>query len=195
MEPIVLGPTSSEGLLLLGAVALGASCGFRIFLAPFVLSLLGVLGALPDGPALASSPWVALAAMALVLIEVGGDKLRGFDHALDAAGLVLRPAWAAALVLGFAPTGTGLIPSVVAAGMALLVGIGKTRLRIESAARGTWQAPLVSLMEDVASAVLVAVALVAPLPALVGWGLVGTAAHLWATLLGRRRWQVLAAEC
>jgi hypothetical protein len=179
--------------VVLGAVALGASCGLRIFLAPFVLSLVGLLGALETGPDLLRSPWVALAATGFVLIEVAGDKFRGIDQALDAAGLVLRPAWAAALVLLFVPGGDALAPAAVAAASALLVGVGKTRLRIEATVRGTWQAPTWSLVEDVTSAALVAVALVAPAVALVGWGAVAVFVHGVATVLGRRRWAVLAA--
>jgi hypothetical protein len=190
---MVLGPWSTEGSLLLGVVALGASCGLRIFLAPFVACLLALLGATEHGPQIASSPWAALGVTGLVLIEVALDKLRGFDQALDAAGLVLRPAWAAAIVVGFAPPELAIAPALLAGALALLVGTAKTRLRLEAGRDAvTWRGPALSLVEDAVSAGLVALALVAPTPAILGWCAVGLVGHLAASVVARRRWRLLA---
>jgi uncharacterized membrane protein len=67
------------------AAALGASCGLRIFLAPFVCALFAALGQFEGGGgSWASSPLVVLAATLLLLAELGADKVDGVDHALDA---------------------------------------------------------------------------------------------------------------
>jgi hypothetical protein len=184
-------------LAILGAMALGASCGLRIFVAPFVLSLMVALGALEaDRISLLQSPWVTLAALGLLLLELGADKIWGLDQALDAAGLVMRPLWAVGLVLAVAPVGEPVAMAAVSAGLlALFASLGKARLRLElrglcaGESAATAVSPLLSLVEDiiVAGAVLGAV-LLPP----VGFGLVLSVAFVWhiaAALAARWRWQ------
>ncbi|MEQ1568902.1 MAG: DUF4126 domain-containing protein [Myxococcota bacterium] len=185
MESVV-GPASAVGVAW-GAAALGATTGLRIFLAPFVLALVATLGALPHAPGWLTSPAVAAAVAALVVAEVAGDKLAGFDHALDAAGLVLRPAWAAGVVFAFDPAAGGA--AGLAAAVSFLVGLGKTRLRVESEARGAWQAPIESLALDLLAAALVALALAWPAAGLACTAAAGVGLHGVASALGRRRWE------
>lgn len=184
-----------DSMALIGAMALGASCGLRIFVAPFVLSLMATLGALQnDTISLIESPWVTLAALVLLLIELGADKLPGIDAALDAAGLVLRPLWAAGLVLALASGESVLLGAISAALLALFASLGKARLRIElrnlfaSDPAGGAISPLLSLLEDV---IVAAVVLGALLFAPVGFGLVFATAFVWhiaAAVAARKRW-------
>jgi hypothetical protein len=184
-------------LAILGAMALGASCGLRIFVAPFVLSLMVALGALEaDRISLLESPWVTLAILALLLLELGADKIWGLDQALDAAGLVMRPLWAVGIVIAVAPAGEPVAMAAVSAGLlALFASLGKARLRLElrslwaSESAVTAVSPLLSLVEDVIVAGAVLGAMLFP-P--VGFGLMLSVAFVWhlaAALAARWRWQ------
>lgn len=182
-------------LTLLGSVVLGASCGLRVFLAPFVLCLLAVLGGpAADLPGWIGSPVTAAVVLVFLLIELGGDKVVGVDQALDAAGLVLRPLWAVGIVVATVSSFT--VPAAAVAGIAALgIGLGKARLRTEAREeyRGNVVSPVVSLVEDLVAGVLVLAAVwMAPLGA-VGIVAVGVGLHVAARVLHRRRWQALTA--
>jgi hypothetical protein len=184
-------------LAILGAMALGASCGLRIFVAPFVLSLMIALGALEaDRISLLQSPWVTCVALGLLLMELGADKIGGLDQALDAAGLVMRPLWAVGLVLAVAPAGAPVAMAAVSACLlALFASAGKARLRIElrqlcvGEGAASAVAPLLSLVEDV---IVAGVVLGAVVFAPVGFGLMLSVAFVWhlaAAVASRWRWQ------
>ena len=182
-------------MALISAIALGASCGLRIFVAPFVLALLAALGGLEaENISFIEQPAVAGGILVLLLAELGADKLPGVDQALDAAGIVLRPLWAAGIVIALAPGGSLLMAAVSAALLALFASLGKARLRVELRALFAGDrvagaiSPLLSLLEDVivAGAVLGAL-LVAP----VGFGLVFATAFVWhiaAAIAARAQW-------
>jgi hypothetical protein len=182
-------------------VVLGASCGLRIFLAPFVIALLAALGGIAtDTPAWMASPWAAGVAAALLLAEVAGDKVAGVDQALDAAGLVLRPAWAVGIVLVTAPADGALLASAVAGAGALAIGVGKARLRTEArdafsgdSGVGAVVCPVLSLVEDlVAASTVLGAVVMAPLGAM-GAGIVAIGLHVAGLLLHRWRWRAQIA--
>lgn len=182
-------------MALLGVMALGASCGLRIFVAPFVLALMAVLGGIEaESVSFIESPIVAGVALLLLLVELGADKLPGLDFALDAAGLLLRPLWAAGIVLVLGSGDAVLIAAISAALLALFTSLGKARLRMELRAlfagdvAGNAIAPLLSLLEDVLVAAAVLGALMfEPL----GFGLVFAVAFVWhgaAAFAARVHW-------
>lgn len=181
------------------AAALGATAGVRVFLAPFVCGLVALLSALDGGGSgWAASPWVAVAAGGLLLVELGADKVHGLDQALDAAGIVFRPLWAGALTLILAP-GAPFAWAVTAGALACALGIGKARLRIEaraafadSSVRGA-VGPALSLAEDVAAAALVLGALAVPVLTLVSIAAGALFVNAIASSAKRRRWLEAAA--
>ncbi|MEZ4236584.1 MAG: DUF4126 domain-containing protein [Myxococcota bacterium] len=181
------------------AVALGASCGLRIFLAPFVCALVALLGQFETGSASwLGHPAVAALAILFLLAELGADKVDGLDQALDAAGIVLRPLWAAALTHALIPAAPVAWP-IAAAAMAAALAFGKARLRLEaraslseSSARGV-VGPLLSLAEDVGVAGLVLAALALPVVGLAGAGISAAFLHGSASAVRRRRWRQLLA--
>lgn len=191
---------SLGGLTVLGVAALGASCGLRVFLAPFVCCLLAALGAVevPSTSWIGSSASVGLAALFL-LVEVGGDKLPGVDQALDAAGLVLRPAWGVGVVLALVQGAPAIGACLFAAAGALILGLGKARLRAESRdlfaetqGRSAVR-PMLSLLEDVATSVGVLGAVIWGPLGLGVLALVAVSLHLAAWLARRRRAQLWLA--
>lgn len=180
------------------AAALGASCGLRIFLAPFVCALVALLGQLEGGTAGAwfASPLVVVAATLLLLAELGADKVDGMDHALDAAGIVLRPLWAASLTVALVPQAPWAW-AVAAGALAGALAIGKARLRLEAraslrdTAAGGAVGPVLSLAEDVGVAGLVLVSLAVPPVGLVSAGFGAAFLHGSASAVRRRRWRKL----
>jgi hypothetical protein len=116
----------------------------------------------------------------LLVADFVGDKVPAVDHALHAIGTVVHPASGAALFAGQ----TGLhtdIPALVS--IVLGGGVAGALLRPASTVTTAGIAtPFVSLTEDVASALLIAVAFLAPL-----LGFLLVAALLVAAALGFRR--------
>jgi hypothetical protein len=190
-----------EGLgAALCAAALGASCGLRIFLAPFVCALVALLGQFEAGGTGSwfASPLVVGVATLLLLAELGADKVDGVDHALDAAGIVLRPLWAGALTVALVPDAPWAW-AIASAALAGALAIGKARLRLEaraslggSAAAGA-VGPVLSFVEDVGVAALVLVSLVLPPIGLAGAGVGAVFLHGSASAVRRRRWRQLLA--
>lgn len=160
-------------LALLSGVAVAASCGLRAFLPLLALGLAARAGLIELR---GSAAWLAgdLALIALgvaAVLEIVADKIPVVDHALDAVGTVLRPAaawlgsfavlsgwhapWAqlAALVLGtLALTVHGLKSGVRLGSTATTLGAGN---------------PLLSLLDDALTLLLIAVAVFASLAVLV----------------------------
>ncbi len=104
---------------------------------------------------------------ALLVADFIGDKIPAFDHALHAIGTVVHPASGAALFAGQ----TGLhtdIPSILAIvfGGGIAGGLHMVRAALRPASTVTTAGvatPFVSLFEDAVSAILVAIAFLAPL--------------------------------
>ncbi len=75
-------------------LVLAASCGLRAFLPLFLVSALGAGGwiDLASPVAWMGTPLAAACFGSAVVVEVLADKIPVVDHAMDAVGLVLRPA-------------------------------------------------------------------------------------------------------
>jgi hypothetical protein len=153
------------------AVALAACAGFRAWLPLLLAGSVARLGFLDLGPAfqfLASDKALIIFAAATVL-ELVGDKIPAVDHALDVIGTPLRPAVGALLaasVLGFVPEPlTALVLGVaVGAPAALVPHAAKSALRAASTVlTGGLANPILSVLEDVITIALFALALLVPL--------------------------------
>lgn len=152
------------------AIALAACAGLRAWLPLLLAGSLARAGFLQLGPTfgfLSSNRALALFALA-TLIEIAGDKLPAVDHALDMLSTVLRPAAGtllAASVLGRVsdPLTAWVLGIVVGAPTSFVPHVAKSGLRLASTALTAGFAnPLVSLVEDVSTVVLVVLAVVAP---------------------------------
>ncbi|HKQ56550.1 MAG TPA: DUF4126 domain-containing protein [Candidatus Eisenbacteria bacterium] len=160
-------------LALVSGVGIAAACGLRAFLPLLLVGLAaraGIVGLRGSVAWLGSD--LALVALAVAtVVEVAGDKIPIVDHALDAIGTALRPAAAflgAYAVLDGWPTPWAQIAAIVLGTTALGVHALKAKLRIGSTATTLGTAnPVLSVLEDVATFVTVALAVLAPLLALV----------------------------
>jgi len=118
---------------------------------------------------------------------------------LDAAGIVLRPLWAAALTAALVPAAP-VAWSVAAGALACALAIGKARLRLEARASlgetrvGGAIGPLLSVGEDIGVAMLVLVALALPPVGLAGAGFGAMVLHGSASAVRRRRWRQLLEQ-
>jgi Domain of unknown function (DUF4126) len=153
------------------AIALAACAGFRAWLPLLLAGGVARLGWLELGPSftfLASDKALLIFAVASVL-ELAGDKIPVVDHALDVIGTPLRPAVGALLaasVLGFVPDPlTALLLGVaVGAPAALVPHAAKSTLRAASTVlTGGLANPLISVLEDVVTVSLFALAILVPL--------------------------------
>ena len=165
---------------LLVAVGVAAAAGLN---APLPLLLLGALDRWTGVIDLAA-PWDALsepgwlaALVVLTLLDVIGDKVPAVDHVLHVLGLVGAPlAGALAAMAGSSPT--ELAPVVAAVAGAIVAEgthVARAGVRpVSTATTGGAGNPVLSVIEDVTSAVLTVVAVLAPVVALVlvlalGW--------------------------
>jgi hypothetical protein len=153
----------------LAGIAVAAACGLRAFLPLLLLGGAARAGIveLHEGARWMSGD-LALGALAVAtVVEVLGDKVPVVDHALDAVGTVLRPLAAslgayAALVSW--PTPWGQLAALALGAVAVGVHLAKAKVRIGSSALTLGSAnPVISLLEDVLSLALVAVAILAPI--------------------------------
>lgn len=150
--------------------ALAATCGLRAFLPLFVTSLLSRLGYVPMSPAFAwmgSTPALIVFGSALVF-EIAGDKVPLVNHALDAAGVVVKPLAATLLAASTVTHGDplmacvlGLVTGGVAAG-AVHVAKAKARLASSFFTLG-FATPVLSVLEDFAALIATATAILMPL--------------------------------
>ncbi len=175
-------------LALASGVAIAAACGLRAFLPLLAVGLAARFGLLQLRPGLewlAGDPalWALGAATAL---EVTGDKVPVVDHALDALGTVVRPvaAWVAtyAVLQGWGSPWAQLVALMMGAGALAVHGV-KAKTRLGSTAVSLGHAnPLLSVLEDALSVLLVVLGLLLPLVALA----LGVAL-LWAVVRRRRQ--------
>src|SRR5712691_1094566 len=148
---------ASQWLAIGAGIALAAACGLRAFLPLLVLGLAargGLIDLAHPVGWLSSDPALIALGVATVL-ELAGDKIPVVDHALDAIGLVLRPA--SAFLASYAllihwPAPWGQAAALLLALMALAIQGAKAKLRLGSTALtlGAFN-PLVSVVEDVVS--------------------------------------------
>jgi hypothetical protein len=169
------------------AIALAASAGLRAWLPLLLAGGLARLGVLDLGPSfqfLASNNALILFGVATA-IELVGDKIPAVDHALDVIGTPLRPAAGALLaasVLGTVsdPLTSIVLGTAVGAPSALVPHAAKSVLRAASTATtGGLANPALSVLEDAATLVTFALAVLVPLAVVALLGLTLWVASRW----------------
>jgi hypothetical protein len=158
------------------AIALSACAGLRAWLPLFLAGLLSRAGFLELGSSfqfLGSNKALVLFGIA-TLIEIAADKVPALDHALDMLSTVLRPAAGALLaasVLGrFADPLTALALGVaVGAPASFVPHAAKSAVRVASSALTAGLGnPVLSVLEDLLSLVMFALALLVPVLVVLG---------------------------
>jgi hypothetical protein len=164
----------SLALQILAGVGLAAAAGLRAFLPPLVAGLLvrlDVVAVRGDLEWLGSTPALIIFGTA-VLAEILADKVPLLDHALDLAGLVVKPA-AGALVMAAPLVDLGPLPTLVLAlviGGGVAAGVQVTKSGLRLASTGTTSGlgnPVLSAAEDGLSLTATLLALLKPLLLLV----------------------------
>jgi len=159
----------SLALALLAGIALAAACGLRAFLPLLALGLAARFLRIELQPSLA---WVAgdvalVTLGAATVLEIAGDKVPVLDHVLDVAATLVRPVTATVAAYGLLvhwPTPWAQILAVLLGGSALALHAAKAKTRVGSTVvSGGAANPVLSVIEDVVSFALVAVAFLAPL--------------------------------
>ena len=179
---------ASVWLALVSGIGVAAACGLRAFLPLLLLGLASRAGLvhLRGGAEWLATDLALVTLGVATAVEVAGDKIPVVDHALDVIGTVLRPAaaWLGAFaVLGAWPTPWAQIAALILGSAALGVHALKAKLRLGSTAMTLGHAnPVLSTLEDGAALVTLALALLAPVLALVI-----LAALLVVALRARRR--------
>ena len=179
---------------LLAAFGLSGAAGLNAWIPLLAVGLLSRAGQLElaDGyDALASTPGLIVLGVLLVLDFVG-DKVPAVDSLLHAAGTVVHPAAGAIVFAGPTEIPTD-VPSLVlfALGASIAGSLHATRATIRPASTTLTAGagnPLLSLAEDITSAVLSVVAVFAPLlGALALLALVAVAGLWWRRIRRTRR--------
>ncbi|MBO9534377.1 MAG: DUF4126 domain-containing protein [Solirubrobacteraceae bacterium] len=154
---------------LLSALGLAGAGGLNAWLPLLLVAVLGRAGWIDLDPSfadLARTP-VILALMALFVLDFVADKVPAVDHAMHAVGTLIHPAAGAALFEvqagGQVPLVVNLLAGATVAG-SLHAARATARPVINGASAGLG-APLASLLEDLASVLLVIVAFLLPLVA------------------------------
>lgn len=185
-----------QGMALSMGLALAATCGLRAFLPLLTISVLAALGQLELGAGFMwmASPAAIVCFSTAVVVEVVSDKFPAVDHALDAAGVFIKPVAAAvvtaSMVVGFDPL-LALVLGLMSGGVvAEGVHLAKAKARLLSSAfTGTLANPILSVGEDIAAVIGIALSLLVPALGLVIMvGLSLLIAFRW-----RRRQQLRAA--
>ena len=168
-------------------IALAACAGLRAWLPLLVSGLAARFGVLPFGESfrfLGSNMALMVFSFATV-IEVLGDKIPGVDHALDLLSTFLKPA--AGVVLAASVLWTVNDPIVA---LALGVMVGAPSALVPHAAKATLRgvlspltlgvaAPILSIIEDIITFGLVALAIMAPLVVASGFVLFALITGRW----------------
>lgn len=158
------------------AIALAACAGLRAWLPLLLTGALARGGYLALGPSfqfLASNQALLLFGFA-TLIEIAGDKIPAVDHTLDALSTLLRPAAGALLAASVFwqvsdPLSALALGVAVGAPTALIPHAAKSALRVFATGFTAGLAnPVVSLLEDVLTLVLFALAVLVPVAAALG---------------------------
>lgn len=157
------------------AVALAASAGLRAWLPLLATGVLARFDVLQLGESFAfleSTPALVLFGVA-TLLEIAGDKIPVVDHGLDAVSTFLRPAAGALLTASVMwqvndPMWAAALGIVVGAPVAAAPHFAKTTARVASTTTtGGLANPIVSLLEDLASALMIILAVLLPILAVV----------------------------
>lgn len=174
----------SVGLQIALGICLAATTGLRTFLPLLAVNLAALSGALELNESYAFvGHWGATVVLATAaLVEVLGDKIIGFDHTLDAVGLVAKPIaatlLAAAVLTELDPLLAAVLGIVSGGAPASAAGLVKAQVRAMASVTtaGIGNAAL-SFVEDVVAVFSVVLALLVPGLALllvivvVGWTL------------------------
>ena len=158
---------------LLAAFGLSGAAGLNAWLpllATAALDRFDVLELAAPFDELSSTGWL-IAIAALFVLDFVGDKIPAVDHVLHSVGSVIAPASGAVLFVGQTGIETEL-PTLVAvllgAGTAEGIHLGRSSVRPASSATTAGAGnPVLSLLEDAASAVLTGFALLVPVLAAV----------------------------
>jgi len=176
------------GLALASGIAVSAACGLRAFLPLLALGAAGRLGWIELQSSvswLESTPALVCFGLA-TLLEVLGDKVPVLDHALDVVATFVRPAtaWLAGFaVLTHWPSPWAQIIAVAFGGSALAVHALKAKTRLGSTAVTLGHGnPVLSVLEDFVTIVILAAVILAPLIAVAA-----VVALIAAFMRGRRR--------
>lgn len=155
-------------------ISLAACAGLRAFLPLLVMSILVKLGFINVSDAfkwVGSTPAIAVFSVATVT-EILTDKVPAVDHFLDSASLFIKPVAGTILfstvVIKMDPLLAVVLGVIVGGSVSELVHVKKAGLRIASSGlTGGVGNPILSIIEDVSSAVGVALSILAPLIAVV----------------------------
>ncbi|MEP7028037.1 MAG: DUF4126 domain-containing protein [Candidatus Eisenbacteria bacterium] len=154
-------------------IALAACAGMRAFLPLLVVGIAGRFAnfQLSEGYQWLSTDGALVTFGIAVIAETLADKVPILDHALDTAGMIIKPAVgtmvAAAMFVHLSPFHATLLGIAVGGTIATTVGLAKAKVRIlSSLTTGTLLNPVLSFVEDVVATVIAAVALIAPFLAL-----------------------------
>ena len=177
----------------LAAFGLSGAAGLNAWIPLLVAGLLDRAGQLElaDGyDVIATTPGL-LVLGALFALDFVGDKVPAVDHVLHAIGSVVHPAAGAVVFAGPTELPTD-IPSVVlfALGASVAGSLHATRATIRPASTTLTAGagnPLLSLGEDITSAVLSVVAVFAPLLGALALIVVAVLAVLWLRRIRRAR--------
>jgi hypothetical protein len=167
MDPTTL---LDQGLAISMGLALATTCGLRAFLPLLVISALSAVGKidLAEGFMWMSSPAALVCFSTAVIAETIADKVPAVDHALDAAGVFVKPTAAAlataSMVHGFDPM-LAMVLGVITGGVAAeAVHVAKAKVRLMSSAlTGTVANPFLSIAEDAAAVTGVVLSVLVPI--------------------------------
>jgi hypothetical protein len=174
------------------AIALAASAGLRAWLPLLATGVLARFDVLQLGESFAfleSTPALVLFGVATVL-EIAADKVPVLDHGLDVVSTVLRPAAGALLTAGVMwqvndPMWAAGLGIVLGAPIAAAPHFAKSATRVASTTTtGGLANPIVSLLEDLASAFMIVLAVLLPILAVI---LLGVVAFFIVRFVQRRR--------
>ena len=159
-------------------IAIAAACGLRAFL-PLLALALGVhfdLVRVDHSAAWIGSTRVIVTLVWATVVEVTADKIPAIDHLLDLIATVLRPAAAAIAAwctFRAVHPAIAIAAALVLGGGAMGLHVSKAKVRLGSSMLTLGGAnPVLSLVEDAIATGLSALALLAPIAALVATGLV-----------------------
>jgi hypothetical protein len=155
------------------AVGLSGAAGLNAYLPLLIGGVLDRLDVVDLGEPFGalSSNWGLAVIAALLAADFAGDKIPGVDHVLHVVGTVVHPVSGALLFVGQTGVDTQIpaaVAAVLGAATAETLHAGRAALRPASTATTAgFGNPLLSLGEDVASAILTVVAFALPLVAIV----------------------------
>lgn len=178
---------------ILTGFGLAGAAGLNAFIPLFLVAVLGRFGvitlAAPFDVLTHTAVIVTLAL--LLLVELVVDKVPVLDHANDVIMTVVRPAAGALLFAGASGAITDLPAwALVVAGLVTALGVHTTKAAVRpvtNLASAGFAAPIVSVLENVFSAVLSAVAIFLPVFVILLLGLFAfVAVKLWRRVRGPR---------